>query len=241
MADLALESGKDVAVLDLNFVGMTNPAGVALSSGDVVTLSAAAGAHVLSDANVAALDRPFGIVIKDAVIRMGSTAVLQGRISGFDLTALDFGDPVFLSSTPGKLASAQAGVSEVQTLTESGSPTGGTFTLGLDGQETAEIAYDATGAQVATALGLLSNIGAGNVSGSGGSEGPFVITFGASLQGKALPLITLATNSMTGGSSPTIGIVATTEGVTLKVVGHVLAKHDVSKGQTPDKILMIGI
>ena len=41
--------------------------------------------------------------------------------------------------------------------------TGGTFTLTFDGQTTAPIPYNATGAQIDAALEALSNIGANNI------------------------------------------------------------------------------
>lgn len=242
MAVLALETGKtEISLLDVDATILTNPAGATLTAMDAVTLDATTGKHVLADANVAALDRPVGVVLQDAISGLASAAVYRGLVSGLDLTNLDYGDPVYLSSTPGKLIAEQAAVNEVQTLTESGSPSGGTFTLGFDGETTAAIAYNATGAQVATALGLLANIGVNGVSGSGSASGPFVITFASHLAGAAVPLITLATNSMTGGSSPTITIVETTAGATLRCVGHVFAKHDVPKGSSPDKILGIGM
>src|SRR3954465_8763162 len=51
-----------------------------------------------------------------------------------------------------------AGTNEVQTITVTGTPTGGTFTLTYSTQTTAAIAYNATAAAVQTALEALSNI-----------------------------------------------------------------------------------
>lgn len=53
---------------------------------------------------------------------------------------------------------ATGGVNEVQDLTFSAAPTGGTFTITFDGQTTAAIAYNATPAQVKAALEALNNI-----------------------------------------------------------------------------------
>lgn len=60
------------------------------------------------------------------------------------------------------------GTNEVQRITIAGTPTQGTFTLTYSGQTTANIAYNATAANVVTALEALSNIGAGNVTGANG-------------------------------------------------------------------------
>jgi len=64
----------------------------------------------------------------------------------------------------------QAEVDEVQTVTITGAPTGGTFTLTFGAQTTSAIAYNATAAQVQTALQALSSVGASNalVTGSAG-------------------------------------------------------------------------
>src|SRR5262249_41925037 len=51
---------------------------------------------------------------------------------------------------------------EVQTVTLTGNPTGGTFTLTFSGQTTAAIAYNASAATVQSALQALSSIGSGN-------------------------------------------------------------------------------
>ena len=239
MADLALETDVEIGLLSQLAEIVTAPALVALTSGDVVTLDASTGKFSKADANVADIDGPVFVVIKDATAGLAADAVKRGIISGFDLSALDYGDRVFLSATAAKIATAQAGVNEVQTLTGSGSPSGGTFILTFDGQATAAIAFDATGAQVATALGLLANIGVNGCSGTGGSAGPFVITFAGPLAGKAVPLMTLSTNSMTGGSSPTIGIAETVVGVTKLSMGFVLGVHQNAIGVDPDKVLFL--
>lgn len=102
---------------------------------------------------------------------------------------------------------------EVQTLTITGTPTGGTFTLTFDGQTTASIAYNASAAAIVSALEALSNIGAGDVTATGGAlpGTAVVITFALALAGANQPLLT-ATSSLTGGSTPAITITQTTQG-----------------------------
>lgn len=113
---------------------------------------------------------------------------------------------------------------EVQTLTLSGSPTGGTFRLGvpLGGAAvtpTATIAHNATAAAVQTALAAV--IGTGNVAVTGSAGGPWTVTFGGDAGQRDIPLLTLFSNSLSGGTSPTLGIVITTRGV--PTGGHFVA------------------
>lgn len=109
---------------------------------------------------------------------------------------------------------AQAGfvpASEVQTVTITGTPTGGTFTLTFMGQTTAGIAYNAAASAVASALVALSSIGAGNVAVTG-SAGTYTVTFQAALANTPLPLLTGSAASLTGGTSPAVVIAQTTAG-----------------------------
>lgn len=102
---------------------------------------------------------------------------------------------------------------EVQTATISGTPTGGTFKLSFRGAETASIAFDAAAATVQTALLALRTVGTGNLTVSGSAGGPYTITFVGALAGQNVPKLVLSTNALTGGSSPSVGIVETTPGV----------------------------
>src|SRR5689334_9864595 len=69
------------------------------------------------------------------------------------------------------------GVTEVQTITVTGTPTGGTFKLAALGQTTAAIAYNANAAAVQAALRALSRVGAVTVTGGAGPGTPWVVTF----------------------------------------------------------------
>ncbi len=103
---------------------------------------------------------------------------------------------------------------EVQTLTVTGTPTGGTFTLGFGTEETGNIAYNASADTVVTALKALDGVGASDISGSGGAfpGTAVVITFGGDLAAQNMEDITLEDNSMTGGSTPTLTVSETTRG-----------------------------
>jgi len=100
---------------------------------------------------------------------------------------------------------------EVQTITVTGAPTGGTFTLTWNGQTTAAIAYNATAAVVQTALAALSNIGAGNVTVTGNAGGPYTVDFVGTLANTDVAQMT-ATASLTGGTTPGVTIATTTAG-----------------------------
>lgn len=112
----------------------------------------------------------------------------------------------------GKVGPYQSGnlSDEVQTLTFSGSPTGGSFKLSFGGQETNALPFNANGGTIGNELLGLSTVGAGNLLVSGG--GPFTVTFKGALAKTNVPQIVLSNNSLTGGSSPTIVIATTTQG-----------------------------
>jgi hypothetical protein len=97
---------------------------------------------------------------------------------------------------------------EIQQVAITGSPTGGTFTLTWNGQTTSALNWNCTAAQMQTALQALSNIGANNILVTGG-PGPgtaFVCEFVAAMGNATRILMTLATNSLTGGVSPSVAI-----------------------------------
>jgi hypothetical protein len=102
--------------------------------------------------------------------------------------------------------SAATPADEVQTLTVSGSPTGGTFTIGVPLQvgsvtPTVPLAYNASAAVVQAALETILGIGNVTVSLSGAV---YTITFIGDFAKSSIPLLTLFANGLTGGSSPTV-------------------------------------
>lgn len=107
---------------------------------------------------------------------------------------------------------SQAGTAEVQTVTITGSPTGGTFTLTYAGQTTTAIAFNAAASAVQSALVALSSIGAGNVVVTGSAGGPYTVTFAGSLAPLDDPAMTASGASLTGGSSPGVTIATATGG-----------------------------
>lgn len=128
-----------------------------------------------------------------------------------------------------KASTSVAGTNEVQTLTQSGTATGGTFKLQFRGQRTATIPWNATSAQVDTALEALSLIGVAGVLSAGGplNTTPITATFNAAPYAATnVPMLTVVENLLTGGTSPTVLITASTPGV--PAVGtHVITCADV--------------
>lgn len=74
--------------------------------------------------------------------------------------------------------------------------TGGTFKLGVDGVETAAIAFDAAAANVQAALEAV--VGAGNVVVSGDAGGPWTVNFASALRWQLIAAMTAVDVDMEG-------------------------------------------
>lgn len=96
---------------------------------------------------------------------------------------------------------------EIQKVTITGSPSGGTFTLTFDGQTTSAISYNGSAASVQSALEALSNISVGDVTCTGGPlPGTAVdVEFAGNFENQNVPQMT-ATSSLTGGTSPAVSV-----------------------------------
>ncbi len=136
-----------------------------------------------------------------------------GALAQTDVAAMTF-DGALLSGrnvTITETQAAVAAVNEVQTVSIPNDVTGGTFALTYDGQTTGPIAYDADAATVDTALENLSNIGAGDVTTTGG-PGPgtdWIVEFTATLAGAPQVDMTADGALLTGNE---VTVVATQEG-----------------------------
>jgi hypothetical protein len=102
--------------------------------------------------------------------------------------------------------------SAVQSVTISGAPTGGTFTLTYGGHTTTAIAYNASAAAVQAALQALASIGAGNCAVTGAAGGPWTVTFTGALADQAITTMTESGASLTGGTSPAVAVASVTTG-----------------------------
>jgi len=93
-----------------------------------------------------------------------------------------------------------------QTITVNGGPNGGNFVLGYYGNPTSVLNYNATAANVQTALRALGGEVA-NVTVSGNQGGPWTVTGFAS--GVPLQLIAVRQYNLTGGTEPTVTVTTT--------------------------------
>lgn len=125
------------------------------------------------------------------------------------------------------------GVDEVHTLTISGSPGGGTFTVTYNGVTSGNIAYNASAAVVKAALEAMSSIGTGNVDVSGSAGGPYTVTLKEFLGGKPIGALTVA-HAFTGGSTPDIADAITTPGVTGSFRGEAAKAAICHRTDTPN-------
>jgi hypothetical protein len=123
-------------------------------------------------------------------------------------------DPYVTSFLIGGDVITTGGTDEAQTITITGTPTGGDFTLSYDGDTTDPIAYDAAAADVQAALLALDSISTGEVTVTGGPgpDTPWVATFGGGAGSTDVAEMT-ATGNFTGGTTPAIAVTTTTAGV----------------------------
>lgn len=149
--------------------------------------------------------------LKGGVI--GDFTVENGAIN-FTITGAQTKDGAGWGVGPYDVVNA-VGTNEVQTITITGTPTGGTFTLAYDGDSTGNIAYNATAAAVRTALAALDGLSEDSiaVTGGPGPGTPYVVTFVGPLGGQDVALLT-GTDAFTGGTSPDMTIAVTTPGAT---------------------------
>lgn len=138
------------------------------------------------------------LVYKGGTIKGGQGVLETGQVMAFE-TASE------------KWVKYAGSTDEVQTVTITGTPSGGTFTLTYSGQTTGPIAYNAPAATVQAALVALSNIDTGDVGVSGSAGGPYTVTFTGALADENLAQMT-ATGSFTGGSSPAVNVTTATQG-----------------------------
>jgi hypothetical protein len=109
-----------------------------------------------------------------------------------------------------------AGTNAIQTLTVTGTPSSGSVILAYDSRSLASLPFNATAGAVDTALEALPNVGTGQVSTAGGPwpSSAITVTFdGPAMQKRPHPLMTLVTNSLGGGVTPTVTPTTSTPGV----------------------------
>jgi hypothetical protein len=108
-------------------------------------------------------------------------------------------------------------VNDVQTVTFTGTPTGGTYRLALGDIVTGPITYSTTNGthQTSAQAALDAALGAGAATAVVTSSGTVVtITAGGTMAGLELPPFIFYSNALTGGTNPTATVARTTLGVT---------------------------
>lgn len=140
----------------------------------------------------------------------------RGTISDFQVCTPD--PNVMEFAIGGDVISSGSAVAEVQSVTITGTPTGGTFVLSFNGETTAPIAYNATNTTVDSALEALDNVGVGNVSVSGSAGGPYTVTFVSGLGN--VPQMTADGSALTGGTAPAVAVATVTPGNNLTDIGY---------------------
>ena len=128
----------------------------------------------------------------------GATAVLDPEQNSDGSLARDENDAVEMKFQRAIKVTFGAGGSEKATysLAITGSPTGGTFTLTVDGQTTDPIAYNASNATIASELNELSGVSGAKVTGTS----PKTITL------NERSIVTASGTGLTGGTSPAASI-----------------------------------
>jgi hypothetical protein len=193
----------DVAEFSADFNGLGVPAASVISLPTTTTPGGGTNSrqHVFSK-NPAGVDTKrtytarwgdgyYGVKAVYGYFNMLSMEIQRGELS-FD-TSFRSRRPMFNYPVP---------VSEVQTLSTTGTVTAGTFTITYSGQTTTAIQWNAAASAVESALLALSNIGPLDVSVSGGPlpATPVVITFQGALAQTNVVAIT-TTDTLTGGAT----------------------------------------
>lgn len=111
-----------------------------------------------------------------------------------------------------------AGTNEVQTLTIGGTPTGGTFRLSFEGRLSGAITWVNVNATLLSNMNTALNAayGTSSIVAAAGTLtagiGTVTLTFGGNYARRAVGLVTVGSNALTG-TSPTLAIAETTPGV----------------------------
>lgn len=119
-----------------------------------------------------------------------------------------------------RLGTVVGGTDEVQTLTIGGTPTGGTFKLRFESNNTSAITWSSNNttllANIQAALDAHPSLGTNGCVASAGTVtagiGTILLTFGAARGKRVVETMTIGDNSLTG-TAPTLAVAETTPGV----------------------------
>jgi len=123
----------------------------------------------------------------------GDRVFVNSDISGFPFLGEIIGDYIVLEGTSVAVTSWNVAIS--------GTPTGGTYAITIDGYSTSDLAYNATTAAVASAINALSGVTGFSTVTATGTASAYVLAFPSG--------VTLsASHSLTGGTSPAVTVSA---------------------------------
>jgi len=136
-----------------------------------------------------------GLLLTDLTKGVNQSSIIKGDLE--TASAITVGD---LTVTNVQLAGS---LNEIQTITITGNPTSGTFTLTIAGETTAPIPYNATATQVQNALNSLMALAGVTVTKSGSLPGDviYTVTFGGASGGQDWEELVPDTTNLVGGSN----------------------------------------
>jgi len=107
MANISLVTANKVEIVE-SFEQMTLPTDEAVNPGQVARINTSTGKFTKGNASSAAEEAIYGVATGGAANVAGQpvTAIRRGVLDGYDLSGLDYWDPVYLSATDGALADA---------------------------------------------------------------------------------------------------------------------------------------
>ena len=145
----------------------------------------------------------------------GTTTNASASVTGLSTTAgLFVGMAVSGTNVPA--GATVATITSATAITLSANATGaGTVPLTFQGGGSVVVPFNATAGQVQNALAAAPGVGQGDVACTGGPlpGTPVVATFTGALAGTPMATMTIGSNNLTGGTSPTPSVARTTPGV----------------------------
>jgi len=173
------------------------------NSGNANTASGTSLENILDINSLEKIAARPSIIIKQVFFGTVSTLIEAGTL----VSVLNDSNSIFETDEDVTLA---AGTDEIQTITFTGSPSSGIFTLIYNETETTtDLNYNATNTEVQNALNALSSLSGVTVTGSVGSG--FIITFSGNDGKQPQPILIVGSNTLS--PTTTISIVETTPGV----------------------------
>lgn len=110
MTDIALGSSGLVSLVTQDCIQRGHiPALVDLTAGEVVIIDPTTGKLTAARGTTAPLARAYGITLRAVKAGYGVTVVRNGILDGFDLSALAYDAPLYLSDTAGGILATAAG------------------------------------------------------------------------------------------------------------------------------------